>query len=83
MMFLLALAAKITLSIPSTNDCCFSAFKAPKLRLLLNACRLLMPVSLLSWSINQSDQVVCIGMMFLNNLELLSNFDCVDCSSKF
>jgi hypothetical protein len=65
MMFLLASAAKITVLISLTNDHSFSASKAPKLRLLLNAWRFLLPASLLSWLINQSDQVVCIVMMIL------------------
>jgi hypothetical protein len=81
MMFLLALAAKITVSITLTNDCSFFAFKASELRLLLNAWRFLLHASLLSLLMSQSDQVVQIGMMFINNLELLSNFDYMDCCS--
>jgi hypothetical protein len=72
MMFLLALAAKITALISLTHDCSFFAFEASELRLSPNACRFLLPVSLLSCLINQSDQVVCVGMMFLDDSELLS-----------
>jgi hypothetical protein len=78
MMFLLASAAKITVSISSASDHSFSAFEDPELRLSPNAWRFLLPASLLSCLLNQSDQVsdqvVCFGMMFLILLKLLSIF---------
>jgi hypothetical protein len=78
-MFLLALAAKITVSTSSTNNHSFSTLFSSELRKLLNACTFLLLVSLLKWLINQLDQVVCDVMVFVNLLRIYSlQFDCRD-----
>ena len=60
MMLLFALAAKITVSISSTNDHSFSAPFDSELRMSLKACKFLLPASLLVWLMNQSSQVAVV-----------------------
>ncbi len=74
MMFPFKSAAKITVSISSTNAYSFALFESPELKMSLKAWRFLFPASLLLLSMNQSAQDECICMfIFVYVLELLSN----------
>ncbi len=74
-MFPFKSAAKITVSISSTNACSFALFESPELKMSLKAWRFLFTASLLLLLIHQSAQEECVCMLiFVYVLELLSNW---------